>query len=129
MCGGMRRLPLLAVAGLVLTGCADRSVTRVPGHAVAITIADYRYVPQNVSVAAGQVFFAVKNDGAEPTNLEIHHHGGSEVGRIYTMAPGAFKTLILRLKPGRYDMVSSVGKQAVLGQYGTLTVRPAAGGG
>lgn len=123
MCDGMRRLPLLALLLALLTGCADRSVTRSPGHAVAITIANYRYVPQHVSVAAGQVFFAVKNDGPEPANLEIRRHGGGEVGRIYTMAPGAFKTLTLRLRPGTYDMVSGVGKQAVLGQYGTLTVR------
>jgi hypothetical protein len=119
----MRRLLLALPCVVLLAGCRDGSVTRAPGHAVGITIADYRYEPQNISVAHGQVFFAVKNAGPEPSNLVVRRAGGREVGRLYTMAAGAFKTLTLHLSPGQYEITSTVGKQSVLGEYGSLTVR------
>jgi hypothetical protein len=113
-------LPILAVA--LLTGCEHDDVAREEGGAVALTVADYRYSPQNVSVRRGQVFLVLRNDGVEPTSLVIRR-GARERGRTATIEPGGVGTLIVRLGPGTYVLGSPTGKHEVLGQHGTLTVR------
>ena len=118
----MRRLLIALLSALLLTGCEDDSVTRVDGGAVALTVADYRYAPQNVSVRRGQVFIALRNEGRLATNLVLRR-GKRERGRIDTLEPGGFGTLIVDLRPGTYTLGSSTGRHEVLGQHGTLTVR------
>jgi hypothetical protein len=118
----MCRVLVFIVAAVLLGGCGDADVARERGSAVALTVADYRYTPQNVSVAHGQVFIALRNAGTEPTSFVIRR-GERERGRISTLQPGEVGTLTVRLAPGEYVMGSGTGKHEVLGQYGTLTVR------
>ncbi len=120
----MRRLALLmtTAAALGAAGCNSTQTTRVRGRVVAIRIVDYRLVPQNVSVRRGVIAFEVRNAGRQPTNFRIRGRGRKR-GGVPTLQPGASGRVTLRLRPGSYTMYSSVGRDEVLGEFGTLTIR------
>lgn len=118
----MRRVLLFIPLAAALAGCTDGAVTREPGSAVVLRVADYRYAPQHVSVRRGQVFVVLRNAGTQATSFVVRR-GTRERGRIATLEPGEVGTLIVRLKPGEHTLGSATGRHEVLGQHGTLTVR------
>ena len=120
----MRRLavPALLLA-LAATACEPTEMTRVGDGVVELTVRDYRYDRQKVSVAPGLVVFNIVNAGSEPTNFRVRRKQ-RDVVVIATLEPGETGRAAARLKPGEYVMYSSVGRHETLGEHGTLIVTP-----
>ncbi|MFI5005009.1 MAG: hypothetical protein ACHQE6_08340 [Solirubrobacterales bacterium] len=119
--------PLMSVGALA--GCGGGTTVRVAGHSVALTLEEYRIVPQTVSVPAGRLQIVARNRGILTHNLEVERGSLDSTERtvlatIHTLLPGASESVVTQpLAPGRYLLVSTVGNQAVLGMSGTLIVR------
>jgi hypothetical protein len=119
--------PLIPVGALA--GCGEGTTARVSGHGVALTLEEYRIVPQTVSVPAGRLQIVARNRGILTHNLEVERGSLDSTERtvlatIHTLLPGTSESVLTQpLAPGRYLLVSTVGNQAVLGMSGTLIVR------
>jgi hypothetical protein len=122
----MRRLALallLTAAAGALTACDRQPTARVDEPAATIEAVDYRLRPQHLSVPAGKVTLTLDNTGRVPHNLQVRRGEERVLLRIATVLPGATGTASARLRPGRYELVSTVARDEQLGQRGTLTVR------
>ena len=122
----MRRLhPILLAAVLaVALGACDRQPTAtLETPAATIRATDYRLRPQHLSLPAGQVTLTLRNTGRVPHNLQVRRGRKRVLLRIATVLPGATGRATARLKPGRYELVSTVARDEQLGQRGTLEVR------
>jgi plastocyanin len=124
-----RLLPLSALAAIVLAGCggdgdkAGRTVTVKPGAAVAVVADEYSFDPETiVMTGGGPLKVQLENRGALAHNLRVYD-GGSEVGGTETFTGGKTRGATLRLRPGEYELLCSVGDHADLGMTGKLTVR------
>ena len=119
----MRRLLtaalLVAFAG---AGCEDGDTLSLDDGRVALTVSDYRYDHQRVSVPAGEVVIDLTNAGTEPTNFRIRRRQRDLVS-IATLEPGERGYARVRLRPGETGMYSGGGRQGTLGEHGRLTVR------
>ncbi len=122
----MRRLPLLllAAACAAALGACDRQPTkRVDAPSATILATDYRLRPQHLSVPAGEVTLTLRNTGKVPHNLQVRRGADRVLLRIATVLPGETGDGTARLRPGTYELVSTVARDEQLGQRGTLEVR------
>lgn len=122
----MRRLlplTLLATCAVALGACDRQATTRVESRSATIRATDYRLRPQHLSVPAGQVRLTLDNTGKAPHNLQVRRGEKRVLLRIATVLPGETGTATAKLKPGRYELVSTVSRDEQLGQRGTLEVR------
>lgn len=120
----MRRVLLISLLAL-LPGCDRAATTTVPDGVVELTARDYRYDHQHVRVPPGPVTFLFVNAGRTDTNFRLRRRGQGRdraLARILTLEPGERGTTTVTLRPGRYVMYSSVGRNETLGEHGTLTV-------
>jgi Cupredoxin-like domain len=115
-----RAIPLLAAVA-ALAGCADHSHTQETGGAVALTLKEFRIVPQNVSAHPGAITLVVHNAGILAHDLRVKQ-GRHVFGGTTTIAPGATQRRTMHLKPGHYRIFSSLRRDELLGQYGQLVV-------
>lgn len=96
------------------------------GVPLAFTAKEYKFDPGKVTVDAGgkTVPFTIKlhNSGALGHDLVVEK-GGDEVGGTDVITNGQDATTTVRLAPGGYTFVCSVGDHAQLGMKGTLTVK------
>ena len=126
---------LRAILGLlgataVVAGCGgvpdpvvDRDATLRP------RLDEYRIRPGAVKVRAGRIRILARNDGILTHNVKVEeatYEEGvtpAEYGRTATMQPGeSAPGVTLRLAPGRYRLVCSIGNHENLGQYAELEV-------
>ena len=126
---------LRAILGLlgataVVAGCGgvpdpvvDRDATLRP------RLDEYRIRPGAVKVHAGRIRILARNDGILTHNVKVEeatYEEGvtpAEYGRTATMQPGeSAPGVTLRLAPGRYRLVCSIGNHENLGQYAELEV-------
>jgi hypothetical protein len=128
----MRLGPLAVVvllAPLLLAGCGGVRTARVSGHTLALTLSEYRIVPQTASVPAGRLEIVACNRGILTHNVALQRGSldsseRSTLADIHTLLPGACGSKLTQpLAPGRYLLASTVGNQAVLGMAATLIVR------
>jgi plastocyanin len=126
----MRRFALLGAATL-LAGCGGNgnesrttpTVTVPAGGQLRVLADEYRFDPARVVVkGAGRLKITLDNRGALAHNLELSRRG-SVVGGTPTFQGGRAESGVVRLKPGRYRMLCTVGDHAELGMTGTLEVR------
>jgi hypothetical protein len=119
---------LLAGCGLA-GGCGEGAALRVAGHRVAVTLEEYRILPQRLSVPAGRLTIVAHNQGVLTHNVAVERGNLDSAERenladIRTLLPGHSGSVVTEpLAPGRYLLVSTVGNQAVLGMSATLVVR------
>lgn len=118
----MRRLAPVLLIAAALSGCERADTVELSTGDVRLTVRDFRYDRQELSVPAGSVSFTVTNEGPEPTNFRVRRRARDLVS-IATLAPGESGTARARLRPGQYVMYSSVGRHEVLGEHGRLIVR------
>jgi hypothetical protein len=127
-----RGLPALVpalLAGLVLAGCGAAQPIRITGHSVALTLEEYRILPQTVSVPPGPLEIVAHNRGILTHNVAVERGSLDSSEReiladVPTLLPGRSGSRVTQpLAPGRYLLVSTVGNQAVLGMSATLIVR------
>jgi hypothetical protein len=123
--------PLAAalLAALLLTGCGTEQTRQVTGHRLALTLEEYRILPQTVSVPAGALRITACNRGILTHNVALQRGTLDSDERttltgIPTLLPGRCGSVLTSpLTPGHYLLTSTVGNQAVLGMAATLIVR------
>lgn len=102
----LRATGLLAIAGLVATGCAKSKSDSAPKGAVkvAINLTDDGCKPSPASVPAGPVTFQVKNVSANKVTEAELLNGDTIMGEKENLTPGLSGTFSLRLNGGKYQV-------------------------
>jgi hypothetical protein len=127
----MRLRPLAAalLTPLLLAGCGETRPLHVAGHRLALTLEEYRILPQTVSVPPGPLTIVAHNRGILTHNVALERGSLDSSEReiladVPTLLPGRSGSRLTQpLAPGRYLLVSTIGNQAVLGMAATLIVR------
>lgn len=117
-------------ASVLTAGCGASVTQRVgSGRRLAVVVSEYLLRPNRVSVPAGRLTVAVRNDGRLAHDLAIicarpARPGGSTVAASTPpIPPGHAATVTATLPPGRYTLASTLLSDQSLGVNGTLTVR------
>jgi uncharacterized cupredoxin-like copper-binding protein len=119
------------------TPAAAKTATPALGHAVGISLSEFKVIPNAAAAAAGKVTFTVTNSGAVKHEFVVIKTAkpagsllkGSEadetgnVGEIGGLAPGTTKKLTLNLKAGHYALICNIAGHYVAGQHTDFTVR------
>jgi plastocyanin len=90
------------------------------GETIDITETEFSIDPADPTAAAGEVTFAITNDGAAPHNLEVEGNGVEEVSD--TINGGESTDLTVDLEAGTYTIYCAVGDHRAQGMEGELTV-------
>jgi uncharacterized cupredoxin-like copper-binding protein len=124
-----------------VTSTTPASATPSPqdtGGPIAVSMTEFEFQPDALSVKAGKVRVRAKNTGSAPHEfvvirtdkapgaLPVKGGEASEagaVGEIPEQKPGASATHTFRLKPGKYVFICNVPGHYQGGMRGTLTVR------
>ena len=122
-----RPLVLAACAAVAMSGCGSgdkrpaRTETVPAGQVVRVAGREYSFTPASVVVTAGRVRFRFANRGSLAHDLRVFS-GGRDLGGTKPFQGGA-RSAELRLEPGTYRMVCTVGDHATLGMSASLRVR------
>jgi plastocyanin len=90
------------------------------GETIDISETEFAIDPKEVTAQAGQVTFAISNDGSAPHNLEVEGNGVEEVSD--TIEGGQKTDLTVELEPGEYVMYCAIPGHREQGMEGTVTV-------
>jgi plastocyanin len=90
------------------------------GETVEITATEFAFDPAEVTAKAGEVTFALRNDGSAEHNLEVEGNGIEEVSD--TIGGGKSTELAVELEPGTYEMYCAIDGHKDLGMEGEITV-------
>jgi plastocyanin len=90
------------------------------GETVDISETEFAIDPKEVTTQAGEVTFAITNDGSAPHNLEIEGNGVEEVSD--TIEGGQKTDLAVELQSGEYEMYCAIPGHREQGMEGTVTV-------
>ncbi len=82
---------------------------------------EFAIEPKEVTTKAGEVTFAIANDGSAPHNLEVEGNGIEEVSE--TIDGGQKTDLTVNLEPGEYEMYCAIPGHREQGMEGTVTVQ------
>ena len=126
----MRRLAVPCALLLALAGCGGgddakptRTVTTAAGGTLDVSAHEYAFDPNRVVVSgAGAVRIVLHNEGDLAHDIRLERDG-RDVGGTQPFPGGETKSVRLRLQPGRYKLLCSVGDHAELGMTGTLKVK------
>jgi hypothetical protein len=124
-----RPLAAALLAALLLAGCGADQTAHVTGHRLALTLEEYRILPQTTSVPAGPLRITACNRGILTHNVALEQgtldsDERTTLADIPTLLPGKCGSVLTSpLAAGRYLLTSTVGNQAVLGMAATLVVR------
>ena len=126
----MRRLLLLTpLLVLAAGGCGDdddapgRTVTVESGTAVPVVADEYSFDPETIVLeGGGELTIELDNEGTLAHNLRVFD-GGEDIGGTPTFVGGDPRPGTVRVEPGEYELVCTVGDHADLGMTGKLTVR------
>jgi plastocyanin len=122
----------LLLASAAVAGCGGggggggKPVTVKAGVPLAFTAKEYKFNPGKVTVDAGgktvQLAIKLHNSGALGHDLVVEK-GGQEVGGTSVITNDKDAGATVRLQPGSYTFVCTVGDHEQLGMKGELTVR------
>jgi plastocyanin len=126
----MRRLAAPLALLVLAAGCggddsesSGRTVTTAPGTTVTVDAHEYAYDPDRLVVQRpGTVTIRLRNQGELAHNLRVRRDG-EEIGGTPSFAAGGSRTAQLRLRPGKYEFLCTVGDHAELGMKGELEVK------
>ncbi|MEA2363430.1 MAG: hypothetical protein QOD71_2575 [Thermoleophilaceae bacterium] len=126
----MRRLAAPFAILLLVAGCggddgagSGRTVTVDRDASVTVKAREYSYDPDRIVVrGAGVLTIRLENDGDLAHNLRLRRDG-KEVGGTPSFPAGRTESARLRLRPGAYEMLCTVGDHAELGMTGRLEVK------
>ncbi|MEA2455290.1 MAG: hypothetical protein QOI45_1552, partial [Thermoleophilaceae bacterium] len=115
---------------LLVAGCGgddqqvtSRTVTVDQGGTVTIKAHEYSFDPDRVVVgAAGPLTIRLENDGDLAHNIRVRR-AGKEIGGTPSFRGGRTESARVRLTPGTYEMLCTVGDHAELGMRGELEVK------
>jgi plastocyanin len=125
-----RFLPLTALlALLVVSGCGGdddspgRTVTVESGTAIPVVADEYSFDPETIILTGGgELEVELDNQGSLAHNLRVFE-GATDVGGTPTFVGGEPRAGSVRLEPGEYELVCTVGDHADLGMTGKLEVK------
>jgi plastocyanin len=126
----MRRLAAPCAVLLLAAGCGGddtkaggRTVTVDSGAAVTVRAHEYAFDPDRLVVrGAGPLTLRLRNDGELAHNIRVRRDG-EEIGGTASFPPGRTESARLRLRPGKYELLCTVGDHAELGMKGELEVK------
>jgi hypothetical protein len=108
-----------AIALFVWTNHADGA----SGPArVQVTALEFEYRLSRLRVPEGKLLLELANFGEDEHDLALRRVGGTKVFALPKTLPGERRTVVLRLRPGRYRLWCRVGDHAVRGMYASLRV-------
>ena len=116
------------VAAIALAGCGGsgggggKTTTVAAGKPVAVTAREYSFSPQTIQVNAGSVHFDLTNDGAQAHDLHVEKDG-QDLGGTPIFSGGRTVSATVKLAPGTYDFICTVGDHEALGMKGKLIVK------
>jgi len=124
--------PLLLLTALVLAvGCGGDddsgpeggAVTLKAGSVLEVSAKEYSFDPAAVVLnGAGALRIRLENDGSLAHNLKLKR-GGDEVGGTSSLPSGDSGDATVDVRPGRYELICTVGDHAELGMTGELQVK------
>jgi plastocyanin len=124
-----RLLPLTALLVLAASGCggdddtSGRTVTAESRTPVPVVADEYSFDPSTIILTGGgELTVELDNEGALAHNLRVFD-GGTDVGGTPTFVGGDPRAGTVRVEPGEYELVCTVGDHADLGMTGKLEVR------
>ena len=132
-----RLAPAFVLFALALAACGD-SGEKGPGGGGSLTVeavrdgrveaSEYDFDPSRIVVtgAAGEaspeLSLTLDNRGSLAHNLKVFE-GDRQLGGTPTFEAGRRRSGSVRVAPGKYELVCTVGNHAELGMVGTLEVR------
>jgi uncharacterized cupredoxin-like copper-binding protein len=126
----MRRLAAPFAILLLAAGCggndrdgSNRTVTVDRRGTVTVIARDYSFDPNRIVVqSAGPLTIRLRNDGDLAHDIRVRRDG-EELGGTPSFPPGRTESARLRLQPGNYQLLCTVGDHAELGMTGELEVK------
>jgi uncharacterized cupredoxin-like copper-binding protein len=91
---------------------------------IRLVAQEFRFTPKDVSVATGDVAFAVTNQGEIEHNLVVDDPGGSRVVQIAIIEPGETRSITVSLPAGTYVIYCALPGHREAGMVATLRVKP-----
>jgi len=119
----MRRLLLLPLC-LLAAGCGadEPAAVRADDDAIAITVEDFRFTPQNISATPGRLEVRLTNEGRLAHTFRVERKN-TIVKKVSSLLPGDTATTSIPLRRGEYRFFCALSNHEELGMYGTLVVR------
>lgn len=126
----MRRLAAPCAIVLVAAGCGGgddgdttQSATVAAGATLKVEAREYSFHPNRVVVdGSGALTIELANEGDLAHNLRLRRDG-EEAGGTPSFPGGRTESTRVRLSPGTYEMLCTVGDHADLGMKGELEVK------
>jgi plastocyanin len=126
----MRRLAVPCALLLAAAGCGGGdgaaptpTATTAAGGTLTVSAREYSFDPNRVEVSgAGEIEIVLRNKGDLAHDIHLERDG-RDVGGTPPFGGGGTKSVRLRLRPGTYEMLCTVGDHAKLGMRGRLTVK------
>jgi plastocyanin len=119
-------LALLAVVGCGKEESAGRDGATKPlsaGETLKVTGREYSFAPAAVVLnGGGALRIRLRNEGSLAHNLRLRRDG-DEVGGTPVLTAGRSGSATVTVRPGRYEMICTVGDHAELGMTGELQVK------
>jgi plastocyanin len=101
----------------------SRSVTVDGGATVTVEAHEYRFDPNRLVVREpGPLTIRLRNAGDLAHNIRVRRDG-EEIGGTPSFPGGRTESARVRLQPGRYELLCTVGDHAELGMTGELEVK------
>ena len=115
---------MLAAAGCGGDDEAPHRTLKVSsGELVTVVAKEYSFDPDTIVVTGGgKLTLELDNQGTLAHNVRVLD-GGKDVGGTPTFAGGEPRGGPIKLEPGEYELLCTVGDHADLGMKGKLTVR------
>ena len=121
----------MLTALLFAAGCGDDGDSGTKGGAVSlntggvleVSAEEYSFSPAAVVLdGPGELRIRLRNDGSLAHNIKLRRDG-DELGGTSSLPGGDTGTATVEVKPGRYELLCTVGDHAELGMTGELQVK------
>jgi len=89
----------------------------------ALTASEFKWKPKEVTVAPGEVTFAVTNKGTIEHNFVIEDTKGKPLKQVDGIQPGKTVQVKVTLKAGKYTIACTVPGHREAGMVATLIVK------
>lgn len=94
----------------------------VTGPAVEVRADEYYFDPQVINTQPGDLKITVRDIGTLAHNMRIFRDD-RQVGHAAPVEPGETTSTTVKLTPGRYEMVCTIGDHDKLGVRGEIIVK------
>jgi plastocyanin len=118
-----RLLPIACLVLLAGCGAQEPPAVKARHHRVAVTATDFRYTPQTIRAAPGELRLDIVNKGRLAHTLWISRGPTHIVARASSLLPGDRTSKTVKVRKGTYKFFCALSNHEELGMYGTLVVK------